>query len=197
MRKLLNVGGGSRTIGIPECYNDWERVLLDIDPGVQPDIVCDARRLTQLPPAQFDVVYCAHNLEHYFRHEVPVVLAGFLHVLKPDGFAHIIVPDIGELMRITVQAGLDIDDKVYDCSAGPITVRDVLWGFGKAIEQSGQDFYAHKTGFTHKSLREMLARCGFRYVFLASGPLEIQAVCSQCEPPEHMIKMFDLQYPLA
>ena len=33
--------------------------LLDIDPGSGEDIVCDARRLDTLPPAQFDAIYCS------------------------------------------------------------------------------------------------------------------------------------------
>lgn len=62
---------------------------------VLPDVVCDARQLSQLPRATYDAVYCSHNLEHYYRHDVPKVLAGFSHVLKVGGFVHIIVPDMG------------------------------------------------------------------------------------------------------
>jgi predicted SAM-dependent methyltransferase len=65
-------------------------------------------------------VYCSHNLEHYYRHEVPWVLEGFLHLLRDGGFAHIRVPDIGELMRVTVERKLDIDDVLYHSPAGPI-----------------------------------------------------------------------------
>src|SRR6266446_7887238 len=46
-----------------------------------------------LAASQFDAVYCSHNLEHYYRHDGATVLRGFLHVLKPDGFAEIKVPD--------------------------------------------------------------------------------------------------------
>jgi predicted SAM-dependent methyltransferase len=44
-------------------------------------------------------VYCSHNLEHYYHHEVPRVLAGSLHVLKPHGFAEIRVPDVEAVCR--------------------------------------------------------------------------------------------------
>ena len=67
--RVLNVGGASKTIPIPPHYAGWEHLLLDIDPRGEPDIVCDARELTSLPPAQFDAVYCSHNLEHYYRYD--------------------------------------------------------------------------------------------------------------------------------
>src|SRR3954469_19036580 len=99
MRKVLNVGGNNREIPLPQEYRGWEQVMLDIDPASKPDILLDARNLTELPAAGFEAVYCSHNLEHYFRHDLRRVLAGFLHVLKPEGFAHVLVPDIGAAIR--------------------------------------------------------------------------------------------------
>lgn len=72
-----STSGYSKTVAIPAHYAGWEHVLLDIDPGSGADIVCDARRLDTLPPAQFDAIYCSHNLEHYYAHDVPKVVAGF------------------------------------------------------------------------------------------------------------------------
>ncbi len=85
MRKVLNVGGNNRAIPLPSIYEEWVQLLLDIDPKGQPDVLCDARAMTDLPASTYDSVYCSHNLEHYHRHEVPKVLAGFRHVLKADG----------------------------------------------------------------------------------------------------------------
>jgi predicted SAM-dependent methyltransferase len=58
---------------VPPEYAGFEQVLLDLDPAGSPDIVCDARELTTLTARQFDAIYCSHNLEHYYRHEVPKV----------------------------------------------------------------------------------------------------------------------------
>ena len=146
MKKMLNVGGNNRAIALPPHYAGFEHLLLDIDPAGSPDFVCDARELTSLQAGQFDAVYCAHNLEHYYRHDVPRVLAGFMHVLKDGGFAHIRVPDIHDLMKSTIERGLDIEDVLYESEAGPIMVLDVLYGHGEQIARSGQDFFAHKTG---------------------------------------------------
>ena len=195
MKRVLNVGGNNKAIALPEPYRGWENVLLDIDPRGNPDVVCDARELTRLQGAAYDAVYCSHNLEHYYRHDVPKVLAGFRHVLKDAGFAHIRVPDMGEVMRQVVQKSMDIDDVLYQSPAGPITVRDVFYGYGLEIERSGNDFFAHKTGFTKKSLVQMLGRCGFPFVFSTAENLEVVALAFKQKPDEYARSLFALPAP--
>jgi hypothetical protein len=192
VKRLLNVGGGNKGIPLPPVYQGWEHILLDIDPKGGPDLVCDARELTALPPGQYDAVYCSHNLEHYYRHDVPRVLAGFRHVLKEDGFAEIRVPDLADLMQTVVRRGLDVDDLLYQSPAGPITVRDVLYGLGVEIERSGNDFWAHKTGFTKKSLTAMLVRCGFPIVYNGTGNFEVAAFAFKGPPTEEIRLLLNL-----
>jgi len=162
---VLNVGGGANR-GLPRQYEGWEQVLLDIDPAVQPDVVCDAKEMRRLPAAKYDAIYCSHSLEHFYTHEVPQVLAGFLHVLKPTGFAHIEVPDMSQVFRAIVQGNRDIGDIFYQSSAGPIAFHDVIYGFGKMVA-SGNLYYCHKTGFTEKSLGQAITRAGFKKVMTA------------------------------
>lgn len=182
-RRFLNVGGGSKAIKVPRHYLGWEHLLLDIDPAGKPDICADARNLLALEPAQFDAVYCSHNLEHYYEHDVPKVLAGFRHLLKPDGFAEIRVPDILGLMRLVVETKADFDDKLYDTPMGPVRPKDIVYGFAPEIEKSGQDFYAHKTGFSHASLTNALKAAGFTdFVALSPRPVEI-AIAAFLAPP--------------
>ena len=192
IKKVLNVGGGSKEIQLPPQYAEFEHILLDIDPKGSPDIVCDARKLTTLEAGQFDAIYCSHNLEHYYRHDVRRVLAGFLHVLNGGGFAHIRVPDIEAVMRLTIERNLDIDDVLYESPAGPIMVLDVLYGYSVEIEQSGQDFYAHKTGFTKKSLMIALKKAGFSHAYSGLGNLEIDAVAFKGEPDQATRKLFGI-----
>ena len=191
-RKVLNVGGNSKEIPLPPEYAGFDHWLLDIDPKGAPDIVCDARELATLEGGVFDAVYCSHNLEHYYRHDVPRVLAGFQHVLKEGGFAHIRVPDINEVMRLTIERGLDIDDVLYTSPSGPIMVLDVLYGYTVQIERSGQDFYAHKTGFTQKSLLSALERAGFSRIYSTLGNLEISAIAFKGEPDAAVCALFNL-----
>ena len=178
-QSVLNVGGNNKRIAIPAHFDGWRPDLPDIDPAGNPDLLCDARELDSLPGAQYDAVYCSPNLEHYLHHHVRAVLKGFLHVLKEDGFAEIKVPDILAVMKRVIAENLDLDDQLYVAPSGPIQVRDVVWGYGIEIESSGNDFYAHKTGFSPKSLTAFLENAGFAEVFLdGAGPerLEVAAV---------------------
>lgn len=192
--RVLNVGGGSKTIEIPSHFHGWEHVLLDIDRTRNPDIVCDARELTALLPAQFDAVYCSHNLEHYYKHEVMSVLQGFLHVLKSDGFAEIRVPDLESVMKRVVERDMDLEDILYVSPSGPITVRDVIYGWSLEIERSGVDFYAHKTGFTATSLKSAIERAGFPlvYPFVAEEAFDLRALAFKAEPTRSQRALLEL-----
>ena len=191
-RRVLNVGGQSRGIQLPGPYATFEQVLLDLDPSVGADIVLDVRELTSLAPQQFDAVYCSHNLEHVRQHEVPVVLAGFRHVLKPGGLAHIIVPDLQELMLACVQQGIDLDGLLYESPMGPITPLDVLYGHGGLIAQSGQDFYAHRTGFSRRTLANVVEASGFSPMFCQQGNLELNLITFNGDPDPELAALFGL-----
>lgn len=167
---VLNVGGGSRSIAIPPLYTGWNQVLLDIKAGPGVDVVCDARRLGELAASRFDAVYCSHNLEHYYHHEVPQVLAGFGHVLKDDGFCEIRVPDMLAVFEHALAAGEDLEATLYESPAGPVSTLDVIYGFGQEIRQSGEPYYAHKTGFTALTLERTLEQAGFAEAFVLRHP---------------------------
>ena len=192
-KTVLNVGGNSKAIAIPQHFEGWTHHLLDIDPRGQPDIVCDARKLAALAPNVYDAVYCSHNLEHYFAHDVPKVLSGFHHVLKSDGFAEIRVPDIAQLIRTVAEKDLDLLDVLYQSKAGPVRVRDVLYGFGPEIERSGQDFYAHKTGFSPKSLVLALRECAFPHQVILRANLEIRAYAFKHKPEAEQLVSLGLR----
>lgn len=191
-RRVLNVGGQSRAIQLPSPYATFEQVLLDLDPLVGADLVLDVRELTSLEPHQFDAVYCSHNLEHVRQHEVPVVLAGFRHVLKPGGVAHIIVPDLQELMLACVQQGIDLDGLLYESPMGPITPLDVLYGHGGMIAQSGQDYYAHRTGFSRRTLANVVEASGLGPMFCQQGNLELNLITFNGDPDPELTALFDL-----
>jgi len=183
MKRVLNVGGNSKKILLPPFYAGWEHVLLDIDPKTSADVLCDARELHTRPAGEFDSVHCSHNLEHYFSHDVRRVLGGFRHVLTTHGFVYLRVPDIGQVAHAMATRHLDIDDVLYVSPAGPILVKDVIYGWGAQIEASGVDFFAHKTGFTPKSLANALAVAGFGPVYIGTQEYEVQAFAF-VQPPD-------------
>lgn len=194
MPSVLNVGGFSKAIPIPGHYSGWDHLLLDIEPEGNPDIVCDARELDLLPAGQFDAIYCSHNLEHYYRHDISKVLAGFLHVLKPDGFAEIRVPDLPSVFRKMIEAGLDLEDEAYVSPSGPISFRDIIYGSAQRIEKQNNDFMAHKTGFSQKSLGEILLAAGFSELWLMPAPAyEIRMIAFRQAPTQRQKLMLNIK----
>jgi SAM-dependent methyltransferase len=158
-----------------------------------PDVLADARELTKLPPAAYDAVYCSHNLEHYHRHHAAKVVQGFAHVLKPDGFVQILVPDILAVMRKVVKDNLDVDDVLYVSRGGPLLVRDLIYGYHVPIERSDNDFYAHKTCFSLKCLPTFMAQNGFPVNAVASfAEFEIGGYFFRQIPSEALFKMLKL-----
>lgn len=157
---VLNVGGGGRHL--PEYLAQYEQKLLDIDSSCSPDYCCDTMEVKRLYPGlngEFDYVYCSHNLEHYYWHDVPKVLDIFKWFLKDNGTVEIRVPNIKNLMQS--MNSLDIQDVWYRLGDGtPVTFHDVIYGWNKAMS-SGNLFYAHKCGFTPISLFSALEGAGF------------------------------------
>lgn len=191
--KYLDVGGGARNVLRPAIFNEYELHILDIDPACNPDVLMDARELTKLEPNTYDAICCSHNLEHYFDHDVPKVLRGFLHILKDDGWAMILVPNMEELMQIVAAGHVDLADPLYHIEAGPICPLDVIYGWRKEIEESGVDFYAHRTGFSRRSLSRVLKSVGFKKIYTVFGHLEVISIAFKNEPTPEQIKHMQLQ----
>lgn len=173
--RFLNVGGAGKSVATPEQFFGWEHVLLDIDPTVNPDICLDARDLMMLDDS-FDGVYCSHVLEHFYWHEIPLIMAGFMHVLKPGGVAFLRVPDVLEVIKQMREKNIGMLDELYQSAAGPINPLDVFYGFQKRIIESGTEFYAHKTGFSLSMMDTALTEAGFREYEIAQINLEIIAI---------------------
>lgn len=171
---VLNVGGGGGR-HLPPEFDGWKQHVLDIDPSVNPEVCIDAKLMRQLAPGQYDAVFCSHNLEHFFRHEVPLVLAGMLWVLKPEGYAHILVPDMAAL----VKACTDLDATWYMAGDNPITFHDVMYGWGEMIA-GGNHYYAHKCGFTPMSMHKALMAAGFAKTEISMDGFNIRAKAYPC-----------------
>lgn len=140
---------------------DWHELRFDIDPKVNPDILGTMLDMSGVATGSVDALYSSHNIEHLYPHEVPVALAEFKRVLKPDGFVVITCPDLQSV------AALIADDKLteaaYQSPAGPITPLDILYGHRLSM-QRGNLFMAHRCGFTQKVLIATLEAAGFATV---------------------------------
>lgn len=161
---VLHVGcGPPNPEGVHERFRgpDWREVRLDIDPSVQPDILGSIVSMPDVPAEAVDAVWSSHNLEHVYAHEVPVVLREFYRVLRPKGVVLVAVPDLLHVAKSIAKGGLE--ETLYMSAAGPIAPLDMVYGHRASI-QSGNEFMAHRTGFTARTLSTKLEQAGFAEV---------------------------------
>jgi predicted SAM-dependent methyltransferase len=163
-KRILNAGAGPISArGIPPVFRNggWEEVRLDIDPSVNPSVLGSITEMTDFPEHTFDAVWSSHTLEHLFAHEVPRALREGKRVLKRDGFAIFMCPDLESVAEHLTKYGPD--HVAYTSAAGPITPLDMLFGHQASVAR-GRVSMAHKTGFTAERLGNLLLEVGFSTV---------------------------------
>src|SRR5262249_33258065 len=113
-----------------------------------------------------DAIWSSHNLEHLQRHEVPLALAEFIRVLKPNGLLLLTLPDLRQVAQLVVEDRLE--DQAYASQSGPITALDMIFGHTASLAR-GNPFMAHRTGFTARTLHKLLIESGFVGVAARQG----------------------------
>ena len=145
---------------------EWRELRLDADPAVQPDIVCSMTDMSPVATESVDAIWSSHNLEHLYRHEVPLALGEFIRVLRPDGLLLLTLPDLQRVAELVAEDRLE--HQAYISPSGPITPLDMIFGHTASLAQ-GRTLMAHKTGFTATTLENVLIRAGFVDVALSRG----------------------------
>lgn len=169
-RLVLHVGCGPRNPAtLHKTFHgpEWHEVRLDINPGVNPDIVGTIVDMSGVDSESVDAVWSSHNLEHVYAHEVPLVLGEFYRVLRPGGRALVTMPDLQSIGEALARGKLE--DPLYDSPAGPIAALDMLYGHGGSIT-GGNEYMAHRTGFTARTLTKKMNRAGFVDVEVRRDP---------------------------
>ncbi len=175
--RVLNAGSGSRAARqLHRAFRpvDWQELRIDVDARAEPDVVGSITDMTEAFAAEsFDAVWSSHVLEHLFAHQVPLALAEFRRVLRPDGFALITSPDLEAVVEVIGRHGLN--HVAYVSSAGPITPLDMLFGHGASIAR-GREAMAHRTGFFCTSLGNLLIEAGFASVLARRDQFDLWAL---------------------
>ena len=199
-KMFLHVGCGAnyKDNTIPAfASEDWQEVRLDIDKSAKPDIVSSVLDLGIIDSESFDAIFSSHNIEHVYAHEVPIMLKEFLRVLNNDGVFVVNCPNLIPVARLIVEDKLT--EPAYISPAGPISPLDILHGHGASIKQ-GNEFMAHKTGFTPKSLNAALLGAGFKSVGIMGrdAELDIWAVATKKEIGNRgkMLEIINLHLPV-
>lgn len=170
-KRVLHVGCGFPAPGKLNPVFDgdgWREVRLDIDPDVEPDIVGSITDLSAVPDGWADAIWSSHNIEHIHDHEVPLALAEFRRVLRPDGFVLITCPDLDLAARMLVDLGPEKTIMVTGDERLPVTPLDIIFG-GRIQVARGRTYMAHRIGFTAETLGTAIARAGFGDVHVRRG----------------------------
>jgi predicted SAM-dependent methyltransferase len=197
MKSFLHIGcGPKRKDGTTKGFNthEWSEIRLDIDPSVSPDVIGTMTDMSAVASASVDAVYSSHNIEHLYPHEVPMALAEFLRVLKPDGFFVVTCPDLQSVCALIAQDKLT--DAAYTSPAGPIAPLDILYGHRPAMAR-GNLYMAHRCGFTQKVLSATLQASGFKSVATMSRGhpyFDLWAVASKEELDEEKMQALAVEH---
>lgn len=191
MSTFLHVGCGQKRKDLTTAaFNspDWHEVRLDIDDSVKPDIVGTMTDMSGVESASVDAVYSSHNIEHLYAHEVPVALAEFKRVLKPDGFLVMTCPDLQSVCALIAEDKLTVP--AYTAPAGAITPLDILYGLRSSLAQ-GNLYMAHRCGFTQRVLQGTLQASGFTSVAVrrrAHPAYDLWAIAMPGTQPEDTLR---------
>jgi ubiquinone/menaquinone biosynthesis C-methylase UbiE len=125
---------------------------------------------------------------------VPLALAEFLRVLKPDGIAVITCPDLQSVCALIAEDKLT--EAAYTSPAGPIAPIDILYGLRSSMAQ-GNLYMAHRCGFTQKVLSATLQASGFKSVATMSRGhpyFDLWAVASKEELNEEQMQALAMEH---
>ena len=185
MKRLLHLGCGPQNKSSLHGFAgaEWAETRLDIDPGVQPDILGSMTDMSGIPGGSFDALYSSHSIEHVYPHEVPGIFAEFARVLTEGGFAVITCPDLQSVCEHVARGNLT--EPLYVSGMGPIAAIDMLYGH-RASMADGNHYMAHRGGFTHVSLAEQLSAAGFRASIVLQRPqhFDLWAIAWKIDLPE-------------
>jgi ubiquinone/menaquinone biosynthesis C-methylase UbiE len=198
MKTFLHVGCGHEDKSQINGFNNdnWKEIRLDIDKNVNPDIEGTLTDMSLVKTGSVDAVYSCHNIEHIYPHEVPIALKEFYRVLKDDGIVVISCPDLQSVCEAVVNDRLL--EPLYESSAGPISPIDILYGYRKDVAK-GNEYMAHKGGFTYTSLNASFFEAGFKARYGGRTPSnggELALVAfKQKVPEEEIIKIANPFFP--
>lgn len=196
-RTVLHAGcGPNRRKDLPVGFqsDDWREVRYDINPAEAPDILGTVTDMSAVATASIDALYNSHVIEHLYAHEVPLALAEFSRVLKPEGFVVLTCPDLQSVAEQVATGRLL--EPAYMSAEGPIAAVDILYGHRPSLA-SGNLFMAHRYGFTTTSIARHFGDAGFARTLTArSSTYDLWAVATkQPVPDDELIRLANTYMP--
>jgi hypothetical protein len=159
---ILNLGfGGLPLKNCPQVDDllKLKEITVDIDPSRGPNILASMESLPMIEDGVVGVVYSSHSLEHLAWHKIPACLKEWYRICAPNGHIRIIVPNLQAIAEYLVNG--NILDVIYNSSGGAVSAIDMIYGHRGHVAR-GNDFMSHKTGFTKKSMTQLLTELGYK-----------------------------------
>lgn len=196
MKTFIHIGCGRKNKNSTAAGfidDDWREVRVDISPACHPDIEADMLDMHMIKNGAVDALFSSHNLEHVYPHEVPKALHEFKRVINEDGFMVVGCPDL-EAVCSEIMAG-KLMEPIFDTPSGLIAPIDILYGWRQAVA-NGQQYMAHKCGFTMKSLISQAKSAGFGSVIGKKrvGKYDVWILASVRKRPVSELKALAAQY---
>lgn len=139
----LNIGAGARRI---EGYTG-----VDMVPRAGADIIAPAHAIP-LGDETVDEIMAIHLFEHLYRWECEKVLAEWRRLLKPGGRLVLELPNL-----------IKCCENIISGRAGKEPEQLGMWGL-YGDPRGGDQFMAHRWGWTPDTLRELLEANGFHRI---------------------------------
>ena len=162
MKTLLNVGAGQRessaTILSAFRTQDWKEVRLDIDSSIEPDILASMLDMSVVADESVDAIYVSHSIECLYPNELAVAFKEFLRILKPQGFAVFVCPDLQAAAQMISED--KILDAAYSAPIGAVTPFDMIYSH-RLLTDRNKPYMARHCGFTLNMLLATLKENGF------------------------------------
>ena len=142
-------------------YENWQ--LIDLYVTHSEVLKMDATKL-QYPNNFLKHIYASHLLEHLSHRSVPSILKHWYNKLAPDGRLTLNVPDLVWTARqiIKYENVQLLDSNVYTEFFGPAGLNNIIYG---THDHTGEH---HESGYTKRSLHELLETAGFREITIDS-----------------------------
>ncbi len=132
-----------------------------------PVLMHDCRRRLPFPDESVDHVLCSHFIEHVYPDEAVEILADFRRVLRPEGTLHIIVPNLGHMVRKYVEGSGGADSLLESTSLS--SPRRPTLTF-RALEFLGYEGLKHRWMYDQSTIARRVIGAGFDLVDLSLVP---------------------------
>ncbi len=176
-KQLSNIPG--RILNIASGANPNKKLFainIDNAPEGEPDYITEVDNLSMFPNGYFTLVRASHILEHFYPHQISMVLKEWTRVLHPTGELHIMVPDSAVVLQ-EIQTGLTNKGSPSLSLKTTTSTLAQLYGLGYEHEATNSK-WRHRILFSKELLQHFLHISGFDYSEILDKAENLASICN-------------------